>query len=117
MLAFVAGSGLLTNIDVSHDIVLSSISALALGVVFGVVALKPSTKIEQHNYISSQWLKCAVNVMSEDSLLDSLITSIDTSKMGSRLLWRRALLIGQLVAIGIGTVLLVIAVDKSHLSH
>jgi hypothetical protein len=117
MLAFVAGTGLITNNSVSHDFVLGSISALALGVIVGVFALKPSTKIEQRNYLSSDWLRCAVNHLSEDCVLDSLIASIDTSDMSSRLRWRRALLIGQLVAIGIGTFLLVFAVDKSHLAH
>jgi hypothetical protein len=117
MLAFVAGNGLLLKSNgFPRDTSLASISALALGVLFGVLALNPRTRIEEHHYISSSWLKKSVTSKSPKSLLDELNGSFDdTSAIRNALERRRSLLIGELLAIAVGTVLLVIALDESRL--
>jgi hypothetical protein len=115
MLAFVAGSGLLSkNNGFPRDTILGSISALALGVLFGVLALMPLTRIKEHRYIESKWLKESVTSTSCDpeSLLNELNCSFfDTSKVRCTLEYRRILLFGELLAIAVGTVWLVIALD------
>jgi hypothetical protein len=112
MVAFVAGSGLLAKHNgFPRHTILGSISALALGVLFGVVALVPQTRIEEHHYISSCWLKQSVT-KSPKSLIDELNCSFaDTSKVRATMEFRRIFLFAELVAIAAGTVLLVFALD------
>jgi hypothetical protein len=112
MLAFVAGSGLVLKVNgFPRDTILGSISALALGVLFGVLALIPRTPINEYHYISSCWLKQSLT-KSPQSLLDELNGSFsDTSIVRTVMERRRILLFCELLAIAVGTVWLVIALD------
>ncbi|HXW34799.1 MAG TPA: hypothetical protein VEJ87_09500 [Acidimicrobiales bacterium] len=113
MLAFVAGGQLLTQKNqFPHNELLGAVTALAAGVVFGVLALLPITPVDNKaQFISSNWLKQSGITESEKRLLDRLSDSIDTMPFKSRLLWRRALMLAELAMIATGTVFLVVAIS------
>jgi len=114
ILAFVAGSGLLTRLPVQGwpaELLAASLCLLVLGLLAGLVALWPRHPIagDETHFLSDTWFRAHLDDEFPAPILKDLVGTIGIDGLRGTLVFRRSMLFVQLVCLGLAAVTLAVA--------